>query len=279
MKVSCLPVSFFPLMAGGSMDITDWARVAKKCGLDGIDLSIVNIKNHTPVYLKEIRKGIEAEGMPVIMIAAYPDFTNPDALQREREMEYLRHDIALVSQLGAKYLRILAGQAHPSVPVDEGIEWVVEFFKKADEIAGKYGVMLLYEDHSKPGAWDYVDFSLPTGIFLEIVERTRDTGIRINFDTANTLVYGDDPLPVLEKVIDRVETIHAADTAVRGKLSPVLLGTGIVRFDEIFSFLKNNGFDGWICIEEASNTGIDGIRKATGFVRERWESAGRPVDV
>lgn len=118
-------------------------------------------------------------------------------------MEYLRHDIALASQLGAKYLRILAGQAHPAVLVTEGIEWVVEYFKRTDEIARKYGVMLLYEDHSKPGAWDYVDFSLPTDVFLEIVERTRDTGIKINFDTGNTLVYGDDPLPVLEKVIDR----------------------------------------------------------------------------
>lgn len=49
MKISCLPVSFFPLMAGGTMDVIDWARIAKECGLDGIDLSIANLKNHTPL--------------------------------------------------------------------------------------------------------------------------------------------------------------------------------------------------------------------------------------
>lgn len=272
MQVSCLPVSLFSLLTSGAMDVTSWARMAKECGLDAIDLSIMNLKNHTPVYLKQVRSGIDSEGMSIKMITTYPDFSIPDALQREREMEYLRHDIAVASQLEAKYLRILAGQAHPGTSVREGIEWVVECFKKAAGVAEKHSVILLYEDHSKPGAWDYSDFSLPTPIFLEIAERIKDTGIRINFDTGNTLVYGDDPLPVLKQVFNRVETIHAADTAVRGKLAPVLLGTGIVRFEEIFSYLKGNGFDGWICIEEASNTGREGIMKAVDFVRKTWAS-------
>ncbi len=273
MQVSCLPVSFFSLFASGAMDISSWARLARECGLDAIDLSIVNIRNNTPVYLKQIRNAVDAEDMVIKMITTYPDFSVPDVLQREREMEYLRHDIALASQIGAKYLRILAGQAYPETPVREGIGWVVECFKYADQIAADYGVMLLYEDHSKPGAWDYSDFSLPTPIFLEIVEKIKDTGIRINFDTGNTLVYGDDPLPVLEQIIDRVETIHAADTAVRGKLAPVLLGKGIVPFQDIFSYLKLSGFDGWICIEEASNTGEDGVKKAVDFVRNTWTLA------
>lgn len=253
------------------MSLRDWAHTARHCGLDAIDLSIILIKNHTPVLLNQIRRELEEENIGITMITTYPDFTHPSPLQRERELEYLRHDIAISSQIGAKYLRILAGQAHPETGLEDGKNWAVEYFRQASVTADKYGVVLLYENHSKPGAWAYTDFSLPTSIFLEIYGRTRDTSIKINFDTGNTLVFGDDPVPVLEKVIADVETIHVADNSVRGKLSPVVIGTGIVPFNEIFKFLKKHSFDGWFCIEEASNTGDCGVKAAVDFVRKKWE--------
>lgn len=271
MNISCLPVSFFKLIQNGEMSIRDWAVLAGRCGLDAIDLSMVLVQNHTPVLLNQIRKDLEAENTGIVMITTYPDFTHPVEVQRERELEYLKHDIAVASQLGAKYLRILAGQAHPDMGIAEGINWTVNYFKRASVVADKYGIKLLYENHSKPGAWDYVDFSLPTEIFLDIYHRTRDTSIKINFDTGNTLVFGDEPLPVLEQVIDDVETIHIADNSVRGKLTPTVIGTGIVPFAEIFGYLKQHSFDGWLCIEEGSNTGEAGIRTAVDFVRKTWE--------
>jgi sugar phosphate isomerase/epimerase len=80
-------------------------------------------------------------------------------------------------------------------------------------------------------------------------------------------------------VFDQVETVHASDTRVRGRLEPVLLGTGVVPFDEVFRFLKSRGFDGWVCVEEASGMGREGIEKAVQFVRDRWATApdGTPV--
>lgn len=272
MKVSCLPVSLFPGIISGEMSLKEWARMGVEAGLDAIDLSMLFIKSHTPAYLKQVRNDVESAGMSVTMIATYPDFSHPDPLQREREMEYLRRDIAVSSYLGAKYLRITAGQAHPETPVEQGIQWVIENFKQTSSVSDKFNVQLVYENHSKPGAWDYPDFSQPTERFLRIAEGIKGTGIGINFDTANPQVYGDDPLPVLQQVIDKIVTIHVADTAKRGGLVPVpvLLGEGLVPFKEIFSALKQNNFDGWMCIEEASYTGQEGIRKATNFVRNLW---------
>jgi len=134
-------------------------------------------------------------------------------------------------------------------------------------------VQLLYEDHSKPGAWDYFDFSYPADIFLEICAGIRDTGIRINFDTGNIAALGLDPLSILTRVFDRVETIHVSDMAEKGKFQPVLIGTGVVCFKEIFSYLKSKGFDNWLCLEEASFTGSEGIRKAAEFTRKTWDAA------
>ena len=133
---------------------------------------------------------------------------------------------------------------------------------------------MVYENHAKPGAWDYIDFSHPTDIFLEIVEKTSGVGLGINFDTANTIAYGEDPIPVLKEVIKRIETIHAADTSTKGVLTHTLLGTGLVPFEEIFRILKTSNFNGWICIEEGSGLGIEGGSKSDQF-RTRYMENGK----
>jgi sugar phosphate isomerase/epimerase len=255
------------------MSVLDWARTAKKLGLDAFDISIMFVRNRTPMYLGSLKRELDSAGVGITMVAAYPDLSHPDATQRDRELDYLRGDIAVASFLGAKYLRITAGQAHPETSIRDGKRWVVESFRKAAEIADRYKIRLVYENHSKPGAWQHPDFSYPTEVFLDIARTIDDTSIGINFDTANALCWGDDPIPVLEEVMHRVETVHAAETAKKGDLVPVPLGTGIVPFRDLFHLLKVNGFDNWVCIEEASGQGVEGVKRATEFVRTTWRDA------
>jgi len=272
MKISCLPVSLFQDMASGSMSIKEWMLAAKEVGLDAIDLSIILIKNHTSKYLNQLKSEIKNEDMSITMITTYPDFSNPDNLQVKREMEYLKHDIALASFLDVKYLRILAGQDYPGIDKESTIKKVIQCFRKIAPVADGYNIKLVYENHSKPGVWDYSDFSHPTQIFLKIVEGIWDTNIGINFDTANSLILGDDPVEILKKIMEKVYVIHASDVLALGELRPTVLGEGIVPFKEIIKFLKEVDYDGWICIEEASNTGIEGISKATDFIKRSWAS-------
>jgi len=273
MKISCLPVSLFGDICGGKMDVVQWAREAKKLGYDAIDISIMFLKNRTPTYLSGLRKGLSEIGMPIAMMTTYSDFTHFDPVQRQRELEYLIADVALASEIGIRYLRILAGQAHPEMKIEEGIGHVLDNFAKIAPYGERYGVGLLFEDHAKPGAWELVDFCYPPDIFLRICQGIRGTGIRLNFDTGNITAYGWDTMEVLPKVIDLVETIHVSDMAEKGRFSPVTIGTGVVPNREVFRFLKENGFNGWLCIEEASNRGLEGIRIAHDFVREAWENS------
>jgi sugar phosphate isomerase/epimerase len=276
MKLSCLPVSYFRDIIEGRMSVKDWALEGVRAGLDGIDLSILFLKSRSPEYLENLRKEILEAGIRVAMVTTYPDFTNPDPNERERQLVKLQEDIVTASKLGADLLRVTAGQAHPGVGREEGIEWAVTGLSKAVRFALQYPVQLVYENHAKPGAWKYTDFSHPTDIFLSIVERTTNVSLGVNWDTANTIAYGDDPIPVLREIVNRVVSIHAADTSTRGQLKPILLGTGLVPFKEMFRILRNAGFDGWICIEEASFTGPAGVKAAADFVRRAWnESASR----
>lgn len=274
MKLSCLPVSFFKDIIAGRMTIAQWAKFAASIGLDGTDLTVLFFRQRDSSFLTSMRKDVEAAGLEVVLINTYPDLTHPDATERKRQLEQLKIDIADAAVAGAQMVRVTAGQAHPQTGRRAGIAWALEGLKLALDAADRAKVKLVYENHSKPGGWQYADFSLTTDIFLEIADRLRGSAMGILFDTANPLVYGDEPLPILEKVIDQVACIHAADTHKRGILEPARLGTGLVDFRPIFARLKRAGFAGWISMEEASNLGQDGVRDAAGFIRRTWTQAG-----
>ena len=145
MKLSCLPVSLFGDICSGKMTLSEWACTAKKIGYDGIDISIMFLKNRTPTYLKSLKEELGEIGIPIVMMTTYPDFTHPCPLQRERELLYLKGDVALCSELGIQYLRILAGQAHPESSVEDCIDWVDGYFHQIDLCAKEFGVNLVFE--------------------------------------------------------------------------------------------------------------------------------------
>lgn len=272
-KISCLPVSLFSQIIEGKISLSEWIDIASDCNLNGFDVSIMFLKNNTPVYLRQIKEMLAQKSIPAVMCTTYPDFTHYDEMQRRRELDYFKRDIAICSDLGIPYLRVLAGQAHEKTPIEEGIKWAVEYIRKAAETADEYGVKLVYEDHGKPGAWDYIDFTYPPHLFLQVVEGIWDTSVGINFDVGNITAYGEDPVLILDKIYPKVETIHVSDMAEKGVFAPVAIGTGATPLKETFHYLKEKNFGGWLCIEEASFKGIDGVKQAAQTVRDLWNEA------
>jgi len=273
MYLSCLPVSFFSDITEGRMSVAEWARMGAELGLDAIDLSILFVADRRPAAVAALRRSIEDEGMSVAMVTSYPDFTHPDADQRERELAWEQEVVEVSSGLGARFVRVTAGQAHPETLLEAGIDWAASGLRRLVERTRGSGVTLVYENHAKPGAWQYTDFSQPPAIFLEVARRTADVGLGINFDVGNAAAFADDPLALLEQVLERVVTVHASDTAVHGALQHVLLGTGVTPYPALFARLKRAGWDGWICMEENARQGRAGIGAAARFIRTTWESA------
>jgi sugar phosphate isomerase/epimerase len=273
MKLSCLPVSFFSDIIEGRLTVAEWARMGAELGLDAIDLSILFVPDRSPAAVAALRRRIEDQGMSVAMVTSYPDFTHPDPAQRELELDLERQVVGVAANLGARMVRVTAGQAHPETGRSEGIAWAVEGLSRLVERTRRSGVTLVYENHAKPGAWQYTDFSQPPEIFLEIARRTAGAGLAINFDTGNAAAYAEDPVALLDQVIDRVASVHAADTAERGRLQHVLLGAGVTPFVPLFERLVAAGWDGWICMEEASFLGREGVQAAARFVRQAWAQA------
>jgi sugar phosphate isomerase/epimerase len=273
MNLSCLPVSFFDEILAGRMSVGEWAAMGAAVGLDAVDLSILFVPDRSPQALAAMRRQVEDAETRIAMVTSYPDFTHPEPDQRRRELDLECEVVDVAAALGALYVRVTAGQAHPGVGRAEGTGWAVEGLTRLVELTSGSGITPVYENHAKPGAWTYTDFSQPPELFLAIAEATRAAGLRINFDLGNAAAFADDPVWLLDQVIDRVETVHAADTRVRGRLEHVALGTGVTPYPQLLGRLKGAGWDGWICMEEASRQGRDGVAAAAAFVRSTWDAA------
>lgn len=277
MKLSCLPVSLYADFNAGRRSLADWFRFAAELGLDGADISVAHLPSLETTDLDALRNQASAAGVEIPMMVTYSDFTHPEAEERARQVNEVRTYITAAQRLGVSLLRVTAGQAHPGTSRADGIEWAVAGLTSCLDEAERAGVTLIYENHTKGSVWSYNDFSQPADIFLEIVERTRGSNLRLLFDTANTLATGDDPLAVLEQVKDRVAAIHVNDIRRVGHFEPVVVGQGVAPVREIFSTLVQIGFDGWVSVEEASMTDEAGFRRAIPRTEEMWISAGGSV--
>ena len=267
MKLSCLPVSLYPRLASGDLTLPGWFALAGDFGLDGADLSVAHIPDRSPAALAAIRQAAADTGVPLVMLATYSDFTHPDAHERTRQIQETRDWIEAAARLGMQSLRLTAGQAHPGVETEAGLAWAAEGLRSCLDDARAAGVTLLYENHVRGAPWSQNDFTQPAARFLDVVRRTSGSDLRILFDTANCLALNDDPLAVLDAVIDRVGSVHISDIRRAGAFEPTVIGTGVAPIRAVLERVRARGFDGWISIEEASRTGEDGFRQAVAYVR------------
>ena len=273
MKLSCLPVSLYDDIFTGKSTLADWIQLGAELGLDAVDFSIKFFPDREADTIDKTRATLEQFNIAAGMIACYCDFTHPAAERRAQELADLKADIALAKALGAKFIRVTAGQNHPGTDRAAGVRWVTDGFRRALDAADTHGITLAYENHTKGAPWDYWDFSQPTDIFLEILNALSDTSLGVCFDTANPLVLGEDVLSLLEEVLHRIVVVHVFDLRAVGVFEPVRVGTGASPIPHIFSRIREIDYSGWFSIEEASRSGRTGFEESIGYVKNVWAEA------
>jgi len=267
-RLSCIPVSFFGAILQGQMTLAEWMDFAVELGLEGIECGPLFVKPLGPVTPTEFRRLAEARGLAVSNYTGYSDFAHPDPEVRKRELAALLKNLEVARELGAPSVRALAGQRWPEVNEDEGIQWVVEGIRQGAEEADRMGLRLNVENHTKAAIWTNFDFAMRGEVFLRIMEGLREVPVGVQFDIANPLVAGEDPLALFEQVRSRVGYVHVNDVRQKGVFEFVPVGTGLAPIREVLSRLHDQGYAGWVGIEEASRTGKQGFRQAVQFTRQ-----------
>ena len=268
-----------------SMTLFDWIEKAAQLGVDGLEMYSLFFEEKGDVYLDEVRKKCEDVGLALPMMCFSPDFTNPDLKKRVEELAKQKKAIDLTAKLGGMFCRTLSGQNRPGLNRKKAVRWCVEMIQEAVAYAEEKGVIINIENHYKDGYWEYPEFALRSEVFLEIIEQIDSPYFGINFDPSNTIVAGEDPIELLEKIKGRVVTVHASDRyLIAGSLEDLrkldmdplhgyaktiqhgIIGRGLNDYDAILTILKGAGFDGWISIEDGMN-GMEELRQSSEFLR------------
>jgi sugar phosphate isomerase/epimerase len=296
MKIAAFPKCYIDDIAvHKTMTLFDWIEMAKTLPADGLELYEGFLASHDEAYLDQVSDAIGSAGFEMPMMCCSPDFTNPDADARKRAIDKEIAMMRITRRLGGagSTCRVLSGPRYPEVPLEQGVEWVIDAITQCIPVAKELDIVLGMENHYKDGAWRYPEFAQKRDVFLRIVNaipERRHFGVQ--YDPSNAIVAGDDPIQLLRDVADRVVSMHASDRYLAegatldelkqtdGTLgySPNLrhgvTGKGLNDYDEIFRILKRVNYDRWISIEDGMN-GMDEMRESLEFLhRKRAEYFG-----
>jgi sugar phosphate isomerase/epimerase len=291
------------MVATRTKTVFDWIGEARRSlPVDGLELHPGFFWSMDDDFVDRVGDALTAAGFQMPMMCASPDFTHPNAAVRARELDRQAKFMRITRHLGGpgSFCRVLSGQAHPGVPVEQGLEWARTAIESVLPLARELGITVAIENHYKASTWQYPEFAQRADVFFSLIDAIEERAcFGVQFDPSNAIVAGEDPARFLERVVDRVVSMQASDRYLApgttlnslkqadgtigysADLMHGVIGQGLNDYDEIFRILTRAGYDGWISIEDGVN-GIDELRRSADFLidaRDRWFGGSTAVHV
>ena len=286
-KLAVFPKAFMdPLCKTGTLSLREWIEMASTLEVDGLEfysgfLDLQDRATWTPA-----RKMAEDRNLTIPMLCCSPDFTHPDPAFRQAEIDKEKEWIDMCGELGGQYCRVLSGQRRPEVSREDGIRYAAESIEACIPHAAARGITLIIENHYKDNYWKYPEFAQKMDVFCDLVDRIQSPHFGVNYDPSNTILAGEDPLELLERVKHRIVTMHASDRYLKDgtiddlrreedsvgyarRLAHGVIGRGMNDYDKIFSTLQQVGFDGWVSIEDGED-GMEQLHESVRFLRNKF---------
>jgi len=271
------------LCVDGSMTLAEWVELASRLPIEGLEFYSGFLELEDAHRWPEFRQLVESHGMAIPMLCCSPDFTHPDPEFRAKQVAAEKHWINMTAALGGQFCRVLSGQRRPEVSRSDGIRYAAECITACLPHAADCGVTLVLENHYKDNYWQFPEFAQQIEVFCELVELIDSPHFGVNFDPSNTLLAGEDPLELLDRVKHHVVSMHASDRYLaEGTLDDLRreedslgyakllqhgeVGRGLNDYDAIFATLSTVGFEGWISIEDGVE-GFDQLQRSASFLR------------
>jgi len=284
-RLAAFPKGFLDaLCVERTMTLAEWIDLAATLDIDGLEFYAGFPELADRAHWPAIRAQLASHDLAMPMLCCSPDFTHPDPSFRAQEIAKEIGWIELTAGLGGQFCRVLSGQRRPEVAVDDGLRFAAESIQACLPAAKQHNVTLILENHYKDNYWTWPELAQPAELFCRLVAMIDSPSFGVNFDPSNTLLAGEDPLDLLERVKDRVVTMHASDrylaegtladlrreenaAGYAARLRHGVIGRGLNDYDAIFRTLADVGFDGWISIEDG--LGFDELRESVTFLRAK----------
>jgi len=284
-KLAAFPKCYLDeLCVHRTMTLREWIEIGATLGVQGLEFYSGFLEDNE-AFLREAKKSLDERGLQMPMLCCSPDFTEPDADLLQEQVARERRMIEITAFFGGSFCRVLSGQRRPGLSTETGIAQVVRVIKSLLPFAEKHGVVLAMENHYKDSYWRHPEFAQKMDIFTAIIDQIDSRWLGVNYDPSNTLLAGEDPLEMLNRVKHRVVSMHASDryltsgtledlrreedvVGYASRLAHGVIGQGLNDYDKIFSTLNSVGFSSWVSIEDGMN-GIEEMRESVRFLKAK----------
>jgi sugar phosphate isomerase/epimerase len=246
-----------------------------ECGLlDGVSwIHGLGYFPHVALYEDPVllRRKMEAHGVQFSQVdAAYP-MSNKDAAMRG--VPYVIKGIQWAAQIGCPCVDTTDGLHAPQGVSDpDAMDQMKRNYEQIIEIAEAHRITVNIEPHGY--------FTTKPDFMARMLDFCKSPYLRLNMDTGNTYISGQDPVEFLKRFIDRVSHVHVKDVSeslaasVRGKqagiaISHCALGDG-VNADNIkkcFALLRDHGYQGALSME-CEGQGGPMIERSLAWIRK-----------
>ena len=286
-KLAAFPKAYLDeLCINGKMSLKEWIELAATLDIDGLEFytGIIDLKD--PKKWGDYRKMVEDHKLEIPMMCCSPDFTHHDKAFRDKQIDLEKGWIDMCAEFGGSYCRVLSGQRRPEISREDGLRYTADAINACIPHATECGVKLILENHYKDNYWTYPEFAQYIDIFCDLVDLIDSPQFGVNYDPSNTLIAGENPLELLDRIKHRVVTMHASDRYVaEGTLEDLRkeenvegyasrmrhgeIGEGLNDYDKIFATLHDVGFNGWVSIEDGVD-GMDQMHRSVAFLRNKF---------
>ncbi len=197
-----------------------------------------------PLYYKAL---LDELGLKCSGLSAHSPLMKPEVA-----VPYLTQAIRWAADIGAPVVNTDEGQKWPWIESDEEAFAIMRYtLKRVLPIAERYGVYIGLEPHQV--------YTVKLDTFLKLLKLYPSPMLKVNFDTGNCFLAGNDPVQFLEAVAEHVVHVHAKDIAIeqaeeeRGKVTgtPVgcACGDGLIDWHAVVRVLKRAGYNGVLSVE------------------------------
>lgn len=232
---------------------------------------------------EDMRMMLKANGLSISAVAAYHSI--PEAIA-ERADAY-RLYIEFCAELGVGCLAALT-KCDPAKELEENLDDFEAVFSEVAPAAEEAGVNIAFENwpglRGKVPPVRTINFGFHPAVWEQMFERVDSPALGIEFDPSHFVWQGLDWAALIPKWADRIHHAHAKDTEIfedrlaqggffsGGWWRYRLPGYGRVDWHRFTSLLKENGYDGGLCVEHEDSVFLgdrraEGLEKAHAYLR------------
>ncbi len=207
--------------------------------------------------------------------AAFP-MSRPEA--ETLGVEYILHTIRWAKLTGCSMVDTTDDRDKPAGASDrEVLEQMRRLYSRVVRVAEAYGIVINIEPHGY--------YTTKPDFMEEMLGFCDSPCLRMNMDTGNTFIAGQDPVAFLERFRNRVSHVHIKDvspslaSSMRGELTGIAVshcaigdGVNAENIRQCLAVLRNSGYTGVLSIE-CEGAGGPMIERSLNWVRQAIAAA------